>query len=147
MSENYSSVSTPSTVGPEHLTTLITFDLGGEWQPIQPPRADAQGNPITCRKVTTLTSCRRSGQPPITCRKETTLTSRRRSGQPPITCGKETTLSYCDVFCVDFMFQAAYYLLSCQYRQKLLTGLSYSHVSCVCFLQKGCIVICAQPYL
>uniref|UniRef100_A0A6A7G8W9 Sortilin-related receptor n=5 Tax=Hirondellea gigas TaxID=1518452 RepID=A0A6A7G8W9_9CRUS len=41
-----------SKVGPEHLSTLITFDLGGQWQPIRPPKSDAHGNPIACDKST-----------------------------------------------------------------------------------------------
>ncbi|KAF2366491.1 Sortilin N-terminal [Trinorchestia longiramus] len=35
-------------LGPEHLTTLITFDLGGQWRPIEPPKTDADGALISC---------------------------------------------------------------------------------------------------
>ena len=51
VSLNYTRRPHLSTVSPDYLTTLITFDFGREWQTIQPPRTDAQGQPITCKKV------------------------------------------------------------------------------------------------
>lgn len=40
-----------STLGPEHLTSYITFDQGGIWKPIQPPRVDVDGNTINCSRL------------------------------------------------------------------------------------------------
>ncbi|KAK7863063.1 hypothetical protein R5R35_006484 [Gryllus longicercus] len=37
-----------SSLGPEHLTTLISFDHGAEWGPVQPPSVDHQGRPVNC---------------------------------------------------------------------------------------------------
>ncbi|KAK2708068.1 hypothetical protein QYM36_015679, partial [Artemia franciscana] len=42
-------VTTPH-VTPEDLVTVITFDMGGEWKPIQSPRVDDEGQPIKCQK-------------------------------------------------------------------------------------------------
>ncbi|XP_071441297.1 sortilin-related receptor-like isoform X2 [Hetaerina americana] len=36
-------------IGPEHLTTVITFDMGGEWRPLKPPKLDDEGHPIKCK--------------------------------------------------------------------------------------------------
>ena len=49
LSANFSKMS--QRVGPEHLTSLITFDQGGRWQPISPPEKDPEGNPIDCSMV------------------------------------------------------------------------------------------------
>ena len=38
-------------VGPEHLTTLISYDLGGLWQPIKPPKTDINGQELMCDTV------------------------------------------------------------------------------------------------
>ncbi|XP_046384175.1 sortilin-related receptor-like isoform X2 [Ischnura elegans] len=35
-------------VRPEHLTTVITFDMGGKWRPLKPPKVDNEGQPINC---------------------------------------------------------------------------------------------------
>ncbi|KAF6211596.1 hypothetical protein GE061_012109 [Apolygus lucorum] len=35
-------------ISPEHLTSVITFDWGGEWKPLQPPKYDMYGSPIDC---------------------------------------------------------------------------------------------------
>ncbi|XP_046384462.1 sortilin-related receptor-like isoform X2 [Ischnura elegans] len=35
-------------IRPEHLTTVITFDMGGEWRPLKPPKVDNEGQPIKC---------------------------------------------------------------------------------------------------
>ena len=40
-----------STLGPEHVQTLITYDKGGRWQPVSPPTVDATGVPIHCEQV------------------------------------------------------------------------------------------------
>ncbi|CAL4091361.1 unnamed protein product, partial [Meganyctiphanes norvegica] len=37
-------------ISPEHLTSLITFDQGAQWKPIQPPLKDADGIPISCKR-------------------------------------------------------------------------------------------------
>ncbi|XP_075232916.1 sortilin-related receptor-like [Lycorma delicatula] len=37
-------------ISPEHLTTLITFDWGGEWHTLNPPKYDHKGQPIDCKK-------------------------------------------------------------------------------------------------
>lgn len=33
------------------LTTVVTFDNGGEWKYLAPPSVDSQGNPIICTGV------------------------------------------------------------------------------------------------
>jgi hypothetical protein len=38
-------------VGPEHITSLITFDRGGEWKRLEPPPYDDDGQQIVCMKV------------------------------------------------------------------------------------------------
>lgn len=40
-----------SNIGLEDLSTVITFDRGGEWQPLNPPQHDDEGNPINCKLV------------------------------------------------------------------------------------------------
>jgi hypothetical protein len=40
-----------SRVGPEHISTLITFDRGGEWRPLEAPLFDDEGQRIACKKV------------------------------------------------------------------------------------------------
>jgi len=35
-------------VGPEHITSLITFDRGGEWKRLEAPMFDDDGQPIVC---------------------------------------------------------------------------------------------------
>ncbi|CAH0625561.1 unnamed protein product [Chrysodeixis includens] len=35
-------------IGPEHLISLITFDHGVTWSPINPPTEDENGKPLTC---------------------------------------------------------------------------------------------------
>jgi hypothetical protein len=40
-----------SRVGPEHISTLITFDRGGEWRPLEAPIFDDEGQQIACNKV------------------------------------------------------------------------------------------------
>ena len=40
-----------SSLGPEHVQTLITFDKGGRWQPVTPPAVDSTGVPIHCEQV------------------------------------------------------------------------------------------------
>ncbi|XP_046384183.1 sortilin-related receptor-like [Ischnura elegans] len=42
-----SNISVPG-VRPEDLTTVITFDMGGEWRPLKPPKVDNEGRPINC---------------------------------------------------------------------------------------------------
>nr|XP_049700522.1 sortilin-related receptor isoform X1 [Helicoverpa armigera] len=37
-----------STLGPEHLISLITFDHGVTWSPINPPTEDENGKPLNC---------------------------------------------------------------------------------------------------
>lgn len=39
-----------SHVGPQYFKTLITFDRGGEWRPLEAPLFDDEGQRITCRK-------------------------------------------------------------------------------------------------
>lgn len=41
----------PSRLRPEHLSSLITFNQGAQWKPLQPPQKDAFGNPINCKRV------------------------------------------------------------------------------------------------
>ncbi|KAK9512535.1 hypothetical protein O3M35_000936 [Rhynocoris fuscipes] len=36
-------------LNPGHLTTVITFDWGGEWKPLNPPQYDERGQPIDCK--------------------------------------------------------------------------------------------------
>lgn len=43
-----------STVGPEHLTSVITFDHGNSWRPIQAPTVDNEGQLINCNKSCSL---------------------------------------------------------------------------------------------
>ncbi|GLH17030.1 Putative low-density lipoprotein receptor, partial [Gryllus bimaculatus] len=43
-----------SSLGPEHLTTLISFDHGAEWGPVQPPSVDHQGRPVNCNVVSRI---------------------------------------------------------------------------------------------
>lgn len=38
-------------VGPEHISSLITFDRGGEWKRLEAPMFDEDGQPIVCSKV------------------------------------------------------------------------------------------------
>jgi hypothetical protein len=38
-------------VGPEHISSLITFDRGGEWKRLEAPVVDDDGQPIVCRMV------------------------------------------------------------------------------------------------
>ncbi|XP_042228900.1 sortilin-related receptor-like isoform X2 [Homarus americanus] len=40
-----------SKLGPEHLTSYITFDQGAQWKPLQPPRKDVYGNFIDCERA------------------------------------------------------------------------------------------------
>ncbi|XP_069974716.1 sortilin-related receptor isoform X2 [Penaeus vannamei] len=40
----------PSRLRPEHLSSLITFNQGAQWKPLQPPQKDAFGNPINCKR-------------------------------------------------------------------------------------------------
>ena len=37
-----------SRVGPEHISTLITFDRGGEWKRLEAPMFNDEGQPIVC---------------------------------------------------------------------------------------------------
>ncbi|KAG8226274.1 hypothetical protein J437_LFUL004831 [Ladona fulva] len=37
-----------NSIAPEHLRSLITYDRGGEWKPIKPPKIDDRGQPIRC---------------------------------------------------------------------------------------------------
>ncbi|KAK7076324.1 Sortilin-related receptor [Halocaridina rubra] len=46
---NYSKSS--SILGPEHLTSYISFDQGAQWKPLQPPSVDADGNTINCSRA------------------------------------------------------------------------------------------------
>lgn len=39
-----------SSIVPDDLVTLITFDKGGEWKSIQPPSHDDEGQPIDCQR-------------------------------------------------------------------------------------------------
>ena len=38
-------------VGPEHISTLITFDRGREWKRLETPMFDEDGQPIVCNMV------------------------------------------------------------------------------------------------
>jgi hypothetical protein len=38
-------------VGPEHISTLITFDRGGEWRPLEAPVFDVDGRQLRCNVV------------------------------------------------------------------------------------------------
>jgi len=38
-------------VGPEHVSSLITFDRGGEWKRLEAPMVDDDGQPIVCSMV------------------------------------------------------------------------------------------------
>jgi len=38
-------------VGPEHISSLITFDRGGEWKRLEAPMFDDDGQPILCMIV------------------------------------------------------------------------------------------------
>jgi hypothetical protein len=38
-------------IGPEHISTLITFDRGGEWKHLEAPMFDDEGQPIACVMV------------------------------------------------------------------------------------------------
>lgn len=40
-----------SRVGPEHISTLITFDRGVEWRPLEAPKFDNDGQPLNCSVV------------------------------------------------------------------------------------------------
>jgi hypothetical protein len=40
-----------SRVGPEHISTLITFDRGGEWKRLEAPLFDDEGQQILCATV------------------------------------------------------------------------------------------------
>ncbi|XP_037803738.1 sortilin-related receptor-like isoform X3 [Penaeus monodon] len=40
----------PSRLRPEHLSSLITFNQGAQWKPLQPPQKDAYGNTINCKR-------------------------------------------------------------------------------------------------
>lgn len=47
--ENFTRMS--KRLGPEHLTSLITFDQGGEWASIKAPRLDSNGRKTNCNLV------------------------------------------------------------------------------------------------
>jgi hypothetical protein len=38
-------------IGPEHISSLITFDRGGEWKSLVAPKFDDDGQPIACVNV------------------------------------------------------------------------------------------------
>ena len=38
-------------IGPEHLSSFITFDRGGEWRPLEAPMFDDEGQRIDCNVV------------------------------------------------------------------------------------------------
>lgn len=46
-----------SRVGPEHISTYITFDRGGEWRPLEAPMFDDEGQPIACVMVSLHSNC------------------------------------------------------------------------------------------
>jgi len=43
-----------SEIGPQHLQTVISFNRGAEWRPIQAPLFDDYGYPINCNAVSTI---------------------------------------------------------------------------------------------
>ena len=43
-------------IGLESLSTMITFDRGGEWRLLNPPQYDDEGNPIKCELVSSQIS-------------------------------------------------------------------------------------------
>lgn len=46
--------SATTNIGPEHLITVITYDWGGEWKPIEPPTHDSNHQKINCNLVREL---------------------------------------------------------------------------------------------
>lgn len=49
-----SQASKVTTIGPEHLSSVITFDHGATWKQIQAPTVDDEGQPINCTKLCSL---------------------------------------------------------------------------------------------
>jgi len=44
-------IGNPPHVGPANLQSVITFDRGGEWHPLNPPLTDDEGQPLHCEVV------------------------------------------------------------------------------------------------
>jgi hypothetical protein len=44
-------------VGPEHISTFITFDRGVEWRPLEAPMFDDEGQRIVCLRVSFHSNC------------------------------------------------------------------------------------------
>lgn len=55
-----------SSVGPEHLASVITFDHGSSWQPLQAPTVDDEGQLINCSKCSLHLSQKFSQLYPVT---------------------------------------------------------------------------------
>lgn len=55
-----------STIGPEHLGSVITFDHGNSWRPIQAPTVDNEGQLINCTKCSLHLSQKFSQLYPVT---------------------------------------------------------------------------------
>lgn len=55
-----------STIGTEHLGSVITFDHGNSWQPIKAPTVDNEGQPINCTKCSLHLSQKFSQLYPVT---------------------------------------------------------------------------------
>lgn len=70
---------TYSTIGPEHLVSVITFDHGNSWQSIQAPTVDNEGQPINCTKCSLHLSQKFSQLYPVT-RSVTIMSSKTAPG-------------------------------------------------------------------
>lgn len=55
-----------STIGPEHLGSMITFDHGNSWHTIKAPTVDNDGQPINCTKCSLHLSQKFSQLYPVT---------------------------------------------------------------------------------
>uniref|UniRef100_T1H8D0 Sortilin-related receptor n=1 Tax=Rhodnius prolixus TaxID=13249 RepID=T1H8D0_RHOPR len=48
LASQVTSTAKSANLNPEHLTTVITFDWGGEWKPLIPPKVDERGQSLNC---------------------------------------------------------------------------------------------------
>lgn len=51
LASQVTSTAKSANLNPEHLTTVITFDWGGEWKPLIPPKVDERGQSLNCNIV------------------------------------------------------------------------------------------------
>lgn len=69
-----------STIGPEHLVSIITFDHGNTWKPIQAPTVDNEGQAINCSKSCSLNLSQKFSQLYPVTRSVTIMSSKSAPG-------------------------------------------------------------------